>query len=116
MVDVGGFVNAVQQEYGMRPVVPFEHAIAVGDIGRLGRDGTWDPVSTTRHRFNCVPEGVRKARDGHGTWSASSGKDVTFKAYAKGQTSKLVSQVADAKARAEIEFVKARVLSSLPRG
>jgi hypothetical protein len=104
MADVSAFVRAVQENYGMRPVVPLEHPIAIGDIGRIGADGAWEPISTTRHRFNALPSKVRNTKDGRGIWDASSGKDVSFKAYARGQTSQLVRNVADAKARAEIEF------------
>jgi hypothetical protein len=104
MADVRGFVETVQKNYGMRPVVPFEHPIAVGDIGRIGSDGAWNPLSTTRHRFDRTPEGRRRTRDGRGVWSSSSGENVTFKMYGRGRTSKLIANVADAKARAEIEF------------
>jgi hypothetical protein len=104
MADVRSFVRTVQENYGMRPVVPLEHPIAIGDIGRIGSDGAWEPVSTTRHRFNAVPSDIRSTKDGRGVWDASSGKDISFKAYARGQTSKLIRDFADAKARAEIEF------------
>jgi len=52
--------------------------------------------------------GLSRARltapDARGDWDATSGHDVHFHVYAKGQTSKLVQNVADAKARTEIEF------------
>jgi hypothetical protein len=102
--DVRGFVAGVQSRYGMRPVVPLEQPVAIGDIGTIGKDGAWNPISTTRFRFGVEPENVRSTRDGRGIWSARSGKDVSFKAYARGQTSELVKNVADAKARAEISF------------
>jgi hypothetical protein len=104
MADVRKFVTSVQERYGMRPVVPFEQPIEIGDIGTLGPDGAWNPVSTTRRRFSVAPTGIRTTRDGSGVWSASSGKDVSFKAYAEGEVSQLVSSVADARARAEITF------------
>ncbi len=104
MADIRKFVTSVQERYGMRPVVPFEQPIEIGDIGTIGADGAWNPVSTTRRRFNVVPAGIRRTKDGNGIWSASSGKDVTFKAYADGEVSRLVSRVADAKARAEVTF------------
>jgi hypothetical protein len=47
MSDVRGFVAAVQERYGLRPVVPFEQPVEIGDIGTIGKDGTWNPVSTT---------------------------------------------------------------------
>jgi hypothetical protein len=105
MSAVRGFVATVQRHYGMRPVVPFEQPVEIGDIGRIGRDGTWEPMSTTRFRFGVAPEGIRSTKDGQGVWDASSGKDVSFKLYARGETSRLVSNVTDAKARAEITFV-----------
>jgi hypothetical protein len=104
MADVRKFVTSVQERYGMRPVVPFEQPIEIGDIGTLGPDGAWNPVSTTRRRFSVAPTGIRTTRDGSGVWSASSGKEVSFKAYAEGEVSQLVSSVADARARAEITF------------
>jgi hypothetical protein len=108
MANTQGFIKAVQDNYGMRPVVPFQTALHIGDIGYLGSDGVWNPVSTTRQRFGVAPTGIRKQRDEHGIWTLDSGKNVKFKAYGKGQTSKLVRNVADAKARAEIEFNSAR--------
>ena len=108
MSAVRGFVAAVQERYGMRPVVPLEQPIEIGDIGMIGKDGTWKPVSTTHTRFGVAPEGIRSTRDGRAVWEASSGKDVSFKVYARGETSKLISDVADAKARAEITFASSR--------
>jgi hypothetical protein len=108
MSDVRGFVAAIQQRYGMRPVVPLEQPVEIGDIGTIGRDGTWNPVSTTRFRFGVAPEGIRSTKDGRGVWDASSGKDVSFKLYARGQTSELIKNVADAKARAEIAFASSK--------
>ena len=104
MADVRRFVAIVQERYGMRPVVPFEQPIEIGDIGTLGPDGAWNPVSTTGRRFDVAPSGIRRTKDGSGIWSASSGDDVSFRAYAEGAVSRLVSSVADARARAEITF------------
>jgi hypothetical protein len=104
MSDVRGFVAAVQKRYGMRPVVPLEHPIAIGDIGTIGNDGSWNPVSTTRFRFNAAPEGTRRTKAGRGVWNASSGKDVSFKIYGRGETSELIKSVTEAKARAELTF------------
>lgn len=98
------FVAAVQQHYGMRPVVPLEQPVEIGDIGTIGTDGTWNPVSTTRFRFGVAPGDIRATKDSRAVWDLSSGKDVSFKTYARGETSKLISNVADAKARAEITF------------
>jgi hypothetical protein len=108
MADTAGFIKAVQAHYGMRPTVPFQTPIAVGDIGYIGSGGVWNPVSTARQRFGVEPEDIRRRQDERGTWDLSSGKDVKFQTYAKGQTSKLVSSIADAHARAEIEFANAR--------
>ena len=88
----------------MRPVVPFEQPIEIGDVGSIGSDGAWNPISTTGRRFNVAPADIRTTKDGSGIWSASSGNDVSFKAYAEGAVSQLVSSVADARARAEITF------------
>lgn len=104
MADVRKFVAKVQEQYGMRPVVPFEQPIEIGDVGSIGSDGAWNPISTTGRRFNVAPADIRTTKDGSGIWSASSGNDVSFKAYAEGAVSQLVSSVADAKARAEITF------------
>ncbi len=104
MADVRNFVATVQELYGMRPVIPFEQPIEIGDVGTLGSDGSWNPISTTSRRFNVAPGSIRTTKDGSGTWSASSGHDVSFKAYAEGAVSPLLSSVADAKARAEITF------------
>lgn len=108
MSAVRGFVAAVQERYGMRPVVPLEQPVEIGDIGMLNRDGTWNPVSTTRFRFGVAPEGIRSTYDGRAVWEASSGKDVSFRLYTRGETSKLISNVADAKARAEITFTSSK--------
>jgi len=108
MSAVRGFVAAVQERYGMRPVVPLEQPVEIGDIGTLGRDGTWNPVSTTRFRFGVAPDRIRSTKDGRAVWEASSGKDVSFKLYARGETSQLISNVADAKARAEITFTSSK--------
>lgn len=104
MADVRKFVASVQERYGMRPVVPFEQPIEIGDIGTVGADGAWNPVSTTTRRFNVAPAGIRATKDGSGVWSATSGKDVSFKAYAEGEVSQLISRIADAKARVEVTF------------
>lgn len=108
MANTKGFITKVAKSFGMRPVVPFQTPLAIGDVGYIGKDGTWNPVSTTRQRFGLEPGGVRTERDVRGIWDLSSGRDVQFRTYAKGETSKLVSAVADAKARAEIEFGSAR--------
>ena len=104
MSAVRKFVTAVKERYGMRPVVPFEQPVSIGDIGTIGKDGTWNPLSTTKLRFDVTPEKIRSTKDGRGVWDASSGKNVTFNLYGNGQTSKLIKNVADAKARAEIMF------------
>lgn len=98
------FVEAVHQRYGMRPVVPFEFPIEIGDIGRIGSDGSWKPITTVRQRFYGIPGRVHKARDARLIWEASSGEDVTFTTYARGQKSELVPKWVDAKPRAEIEL------------
>lgn len=104
MPDVKGFVAKVQAEYGMRPVVPYEQPVRIGDVGTIGRDGAWNPVGTLRERVGASAGGIRTTKDRRGTWDGQSGRDVSIKSYAKGATSRLVAQVADAKARAEIEF------------
>jgi hypothetical protein len=116
MSGVASFVSAVQKGYGMRPVFPFEQPIAIGDIGTIGEDGRWGPVSTTQERFKVALGGIRRTIDGHGTWNLSSGKDVSFKAYIKGETSELFPNVADAKARAEIHFASSEGFVFAARG
>jgi hypothetical protein len=103
MADVGGFVTMVQQRYGMRPVVPLEFPIEIGDIGSIAGDGTWKPISTVRHFFHSFPGRVRRVTDSR-VWEATSGADVSFQIYGNGETSELVTKLANAKARAEIEF------------
>lgn len=104
MSSVQKFVTGVQHHYGMRPVVPLEQPLEIGDIGTIGADGTWNPISTTRFRFGVAPGGIRTTKDNRAVWDLSSGKDVSFKTYAQGETSNLISNVGDAKARAEITF------------
>jgi hypothetical protein len=102
------FVEAVQQRYGMRPVVPFEFPIEIGDIGRIAGDGSWRPITTVRQYFFGAPGRVHKARDARLIWEACSGEDVTFTTYARGQKSALVPKWVDAKPRAEIELCSER--------
>ena len=39
MANIKGFIEAVQSKYGMRPLVPFETPIEIGDIGRFAPFG-----------------------------------------------------------------------------
>jgi hypothetical protein len=103
MADTAGFVREVHRRYGMRPVIPLEFPIEIGDIGTIGNDGLWRPISTVRHRFNSFPDRVRRQLDRR-VWEACSGDDVTFTLYKRGETSKLIPTAAHAKARAEIAF------------
>jgi hypothetical protein len=107
VANIDGFVQSVQSKYGMRPVIPFQTPVEIGDIGYL-RKGVWAPMSTMRHRFGVHPGDIRDEKDTRGVWEAQSGRDVNFKMYGKGETSKLVESVANASARAEIEFATAR--------
>jgi len=104
MANIAGFTRAVQDKYGVRPQVPFGSSIEIGDIGRIGSDGKWQPVSTTRKRFGCSPERIKKQPDSRGSWDATSGTNVVFRVYGDGDVSKLFPQVANAKARTEISF------------
>lgn len=101
MADIAGFVTEVRDHFGMRPVVPLEFPIEIGDIGTIGNDGTWRPISTVRHRFNAYPARVRRTTDGR-VWQLSSGDDVSFRIYDRGETSPLIPAPAHAKARTEI--------------
>jgi hypothetical protein len=101
MADIAGFVSEVRDHFGMRPVVPLEFPIEIGDIGTIGGDGTWKPISTVRHRFHAYPGRVRRSTDGR-IWELCSGDDVSFRLYGRGETSQLVPAPAHAKARAEI--------------
>ncbi|HET6449484.1 MAG TPA: hypothetical protein VFG31_10290 [Conexibacter sp.] len=103
MADIAGFVSEVRRQFGMRPVVPLEFPIEIGDIGTIGNDGAWKPISTVRHRFHGYPGRVRRATDGR-VWELCSGDDVTFKLYDHGETSQLIPVPGHAKARAEITF------------
>ena len=103
MADIAGFVTEVHSRFGMRPVVPLEFPIEIGDIGTIGNDGAWRPISTVRHRFHSFPGRVRRSNDGR-VWQLCSGDDVSFRLYDRGETSQLVPSRAHAKARAEITF------------
>jgi len=102
MADIPGFVAAVHGRLGMRPVVPLEFPIEIGDIGTIGSDGVWRPISTVRHTFNGFPGRVRRTIEGR-VWEACS-NDVSFRLYRRGETSTLIPIAAHAKARAEITF------------
>jgi hypothetical protein len=104
VANIKGFVSGVQGRFGYRPVVPFQTPLAIGDIGVIDKNGVWNPRSTTRDRFGLLPDGIRTAKADEAVWDLASGKDVKFQGYAKGQTSKLIQNVADAKLRTEIEF------------
>lgn len=103
MADIAGFVTEVHRHFGMRPVVPLEFPIEIGDIGTIGNDGAWRPISTVRHRFHGFPGRVRRATDGR-VWELCSGDDVSFQLYDRGETSSLIPAPAHAKARTEISF------------
>lgn len=102
MADITGFVNAVHQRFGMRPVLPLEFPIEIGDIGTIGKDGAWRPITTVRHSFNGFPGRVRRAADAR-VWEACS-EDVSFELFRRGQTSALIPAEAHAKARTEIRL------------
>ncbi|HMJ02505.1 MAG TPA: hypothetical protein VK506_06165 [Conexibacter sp.] len=102
MADLAGFVTTVHRRFGMRPVLPLEFPIEIGDIGTIGNDGAWRPISTVRHRFNSFPSRVRRTADRR-VWEACS-DDVSFELFRRGQTSALVPATAHAKARTEISF------------
>jgi hypothetical protein len=103
MADVASFVTEVHRRFGMRPVIPLEFPIEIGDIGTIGSDGTWRPISTVRHSFNGFPGRVRRTTDGR-VWEACSGDDVAIELYRQGETSPLIPAPAHAKARTEITF------------
>ena len=44
MANTKAFIRTVHEKYGMKPLVPFQAPIDIGDIGYLGKDGTWTPV------------------------------------------------------------------------
>jgi hypothetical protein len=103
VADIATFVGEVQRRCGMRPVYPLEFPIDIGDLGTIANDGSWRPASTVRHLFNAYPGRIRTETAGP-VWTASSGGDVSFTMYAKGETSALVPVAGNAKARVEIEF------------
>jgi hypothetical protein len=103
MADTARFVSQVHSRLGMRPVVPLEFPIEIGDIGRIGNDGVWQPISTVRHSFNGFPGRVQRTTEGS-VWEACSGDDVSFELFRRGETSVLIPTPAHAKARAEIAF------------
>lgn len=101
MADIAGFVTEVRGRFGMRPVVPLEFPIEIGDIGTIANDGSWKPITTVRHRFNAYPGRIRRTTDGR-VWDLCSGDDVSFDLYRRGETSQLIPAAAHAKARAEL--------------
>jgi len=101
MADLAGFVTAVHQQFGMRPVLPLEFPIEIGDVGTIGNDGVWHPITTVRHGFHGVPGRVRRRADER-VWEAAA--DVSFELFQRGQVSSLVPTPVHAKARAEISF------------
>jgi len=101
MADIATFVSEVQRQFGMRPVVPLEFPIEIGDIGTIANDGTWRPLTTVRHRFHGFPGRIRRTTVGP-VWELCSGDDVSFRLYDRGETSQLIPAAAHAKARAEI--------------
>lgn len=102
-MQVRGFVNEVYERYGMRPVVPFEFPIELGDIGTIANDGIWRPITTARQRFYGLPGRIGRSRDSRLIWEAS-GRGVTFTMFGRGERSALVPHVVDARPRAEVEF------------
>jgi hypothetical protein len=114
MADIAGFVAEVHRTFGMRPVVPLEFPIEIGDIGMIGNDGAWRPISTVRHRFHGFPGRVRRSTDGR-VWQLASG-EVEFRLYDRGETSELVPAAAHAKARAEITLDSPRAFVLAARG
>lgn len=115
MADTARFVAEVHRRIGMRPVVPLEFPIEIGDIGTIGSDGVWRPISTVRHAFHGFPGRVRRTLEG-GVWEVCSGKDVSFKLYRRGETSTLIPTEAHAKARAEIVLRSPRSFVLAARG
>jgi len=117
MPDIAGFVTEVRDHFGMRPVVPLEFPIEIGDIGTVANDGSWRPITTIRHRFNAHPGRIRRIIDGR-VWDLCSGDDVSFAVYRRGETSRLIPTAAHAKARAELtlETPASFVLEASRRG
>src|SRR5689334_1165608 len=99
--DIAGFVTEVRDHFGMRPVVPLEFPIEIGDIGSISNDGSWKPIRTIRHRFNAYPGRIPRVTDAR-VWDLCSGDDVSFHVYRRGETSQLIPAAAHAKARAEL--------------
>jgi hypothetical protein len=114
MADIAGFVNTIHSRFGMRPVIPLEFPIEIGDIGTIGNDGAWQPITTVRHRFNGLPDRTRRTADGR-VWEACS-DDVSFELFGRGQTSALIPAPAHAKARTEISFGSPRSFVLAARG
>jgi hypothetical protein len=101
----------------LRPVLKAGATVAIGDIGKMGADGDWHPRGSALSRLGVEPSDVRSQKLGREVvWDAESGQDVTFKLFAKGETSKLYDKVAQAKARAEITFAKSNSFVGSARG
>ncbi|MGB2711998.1 MAG: hypothetical protein WBC33_10825 [Conexibacter sp.] len=88
----------------MRPVVPLEFPIEIGDIGTIAGDGSWRPITTVRHRFNSYPARIQRTGLDGEVWTVYSGEDVVFETYGNGELSPLIAKQANAKARVEIQF------------
>ncbi len=114
MSDLAGFVTTVQRRFGMRPVLPLEFPIEIGDVGTIGNDGVWQPITTVRHGFNGFPGRIRRTADGR-VWEACS-EDVSFELFRRGETSALIPSAAHAKARTEISFGSPRSYLLAARG
>ena len=115
MADIAVFVAEVRKCFGMRPVVPLEFPIEIGDIGTIANDGAWRPISTVRHAFNGYPGRVRRETDDR-VWGLCSGDDVSFRLYARGETSSLIPAAAHAKARTEVTFCSSHAFVLAARG
>jgi hypothetical protein len=108
MSGIKQFIDGVQDSWGVRPTVPFGTVIQIGDVGRISDDGAWVPVSSTGRRLGVEPSDLRTQDHADTIWDLTSGRDVRFAIFGEGATSRLVSNIADARARAEISFGSSR--------
>jgi hypothetical protein len=93
-----------QRSGGLVPVGQIGgNRIALGSILAFD-DGHWSHVSTVNKKFGLTVKALPPQAATTNSYSGSGGKGFSFKAYAKGSPGRLITNVADAKARAEVIF------------
>ncbi len=97
-----GIAKAFYRQCGLILVQPLGKTIRLGAIGYFDK-GQWIPVGTTKKMFG-VDLSLAPTPPRSNSFDAKYGKRIKFEVKGKGEMSKLVTTVAQAKARAEISF------------